>query len=58
MNKIGRSIKSGIGMMKYSVAFRMNVVLMIAFAALGIAYEVITVFSMLRGEHSQGISNV
>ena len=57
MNKIGRSIKSGIGMMKYSMAFKMNVVLMIAFAALGIAYEVITVFSMLRGEHSQGISN-
>lgn len=57
MNKIGRSIKSGIGMMKYSVAVKLNVTLMIAFTVLGIAYEVITVFSMLSGGHSQGISN-
>ena len=57
MNKIGRSIKSGIGMMKYSMALKMNVTLMIAFAVLGIAYEVITVFSMLGESASGGITN-
>ena len=50
MGRIGRAIKVGVGMMKYSLAVKMNLVLMILFMVLGIFYEVMMMFS--SGESS------
>ena len=58
MNRFIRSLKTGFSLMKYSLAFKMNMALMLVFGGLGIAYEVITVFSNMASEGvSHGISN-
>ena len=57
MNKNGKMLIKGIKLMKYSLAFRLNIVLMIVFTVLGLAYEVTTVFSQMGGDPSRGIAN-
>ncbi len=58
MKKLIRSLKMGFSLFKYSLAYKMNIVLMLVFGGLGIAYEVITVFSNMESEGVQhGITN-
>ncbi len=57
MNSNGKKMINGLKLMKYSLAFKMNIVLMIAFTVLGLAYEVTTVFSQMGGDPSRGITN-
>ena len=57
MNGNGNKIIKGLKLMKYSLAFRMNIVLMIVFTVAGLVYEVTTVFSQMGGDRSHGITN-
>ncbi len=47
-----RSFKTGLGMIKYSLAAKMNIALMIVFLILGIFYEIMTVVSHVTASRS------